>query len=714
MANESRGSSFFGFVSKNMIAVAAVVVVLMLILPIPKFLIDILMTLNLAISIVILLVVVYTPRASSFSSFPQMILFVTIFGLGINISSTKLILSADGKAGIDALRGNQSAMVQAFANIVAGNNLVIGFVIFVILIVVQVVVITKGAGRVSEVAARFTLDSMSTKQFDIDNQLNSGYITEDEARSMKEELRRDIDFYSNMDGSSKFVSGNVKAGIFITAVNLIGGLIVGMVSNHLDFSSSLELYSKLTIGDGLLSQLPSLMLSFATGVLVTADKSEKTLGEQVAHNFTIDGTIYQIVGAVLIVIGIVFHNETMLFLIPIGGLLIWYGFRLSKKKETEATDRAKKEAESKALSEKQGKGSAESDSVAPLDDLSLELGYALLPLVSEEAGAELLDRISRIRKESALDIGLPVPKIRIIDNMNLNPNEYSFKLRGIEVGRSAIRLGYYMCMNTGSVLEEIKGEATKDPTFGMPAIWVPEAQRVEAEQAGYVVVDPPTIIATHLTELIRNHAHEILGRKEVSLLVGKVKETNPIVVQEVMEGDHRMTYGDIEKVLKELLREQVSIRNMVTILETLANYKNITGSTWDLVGKVRESLGLQICLQYADEDRQLRVINLSQEWQEKVLEFSQVPSDGSRPYVAFDPVTGRQWIKNVSDEVAAVSASGYQPVILCSSVIRLQVKTAVERELPGIVVISDKEIVSAGSSISITVLGTVNYREGAY
>lgn len=714
MANESRGSSFFGFVSKNMIAVAAVVVVLMLILPIPKFLIDILMTLNLAISIVILLVVVYTPRASSFSSFPQMILFVTIFGLGINISSTKLILSADGKAGIDALRGNQSAMVQAFANIVAGNNLVIGFVIFVILIVVQVVVITKGAGRVSEVAARFTLDSMSTKQFDIDNQLNSGYITEDEARSMKEELRRDIDFYSNMDGSSKFVSGNVKAGIFITVVNLIGGLVVGRVQNHLDFLSSLEIYSKLTIGDGLLSQLPSLMLSFATGVLVTADKSEKTLGEQVIHNFTIDGTIYEIVGAVLVVIGIVFHNDTMLFLLPIGSVLIWYGFRLSKKKDVEAATKAKKEAESKAASEKQGKGSAESDSVAPLDDLSLELGYALLPLVSEEAGAELLDRISRIRKESALDIGLPVPKIRIIDNMNLNPNEYSFKLRGIEVGRSAIRLGYYMCMNTGSVLEEIKGEATKDPTFGMPAIWVPEAQRVEAEQAGYVVVDPPTIIATHLTELIRNHAHEILGRKEVSLLVGKVKETNPIVVQEVMEGDHRMTYGDIEKVLKELLREQVSIRNMVTVLETLANYKNITGSTWDLVGKVREALGLQICLQYADEDRQLRVINLSQEWQEKVLEFSQVPSDGSRPYVAFDPVTGRQWIKNVSDEVAAVSASGYQPVILCSSVIRLQVKTAVERELPGIVVISDKEIVSAGSSISITVLGTVNYREGAY
>ena len=333
-ANANRGKSVFDFISKNAVAVAVVMAVLMLILPLPKMFIDIFMTLNLALSIVVLLTVVYTPRASSFSSFPQMTLFMTIFGLGINISSTRLILSAKiSGGGAMALARNQSAMVQAFANIVAGNNLVIGFVIFIILIVVQVVVITKGASRVSEVAARFTLDSMATKQFDIDNQLNSGYITEDEARRQKEELRRDIDFYSNMDGSSKFVSGNVKAGIVITVINLIGGFAVGMAMNHLSFNDSLEMYSKLTIGDGLLSQLPSLMLSVATGILVTADKSEETLGEQVVKNFSLDGTIYEIVGAVLIIMAVAFHNNTMFFLLPIGGFLVYYGFRLTKTKK---------------------------------------------------------------------------------------------------------------------------------------------------------------------------------------------------------------------------------------------------------------------------------------------------------------------------------------------------------------------------------------------
>ncbi len=706
--NASRGKSFFDFISKNSIAVAAVLVVLMLILPLPKFLIDIFMTLNLALSIVILLTVVYTPRASSFSSFPQMTLFMTIFGLGINISSTRLILSAKiTGGGAQALARNQSAMVQAFANIVAGNNLVIGFVIFIILIVVQVVVITKGASRVSEVAARFTLDSMATKQFDIDNQLNSGYITEEEARHQKEELRKDIDFYSNMDGSSKFVSGNVKAGIVITVINLIGGFAVGMVMNHLSFSDSLELYSKLTIGDGLLSQLPSLMLSFATGILVTADKSKETLGEQVINNFSIDGTIYQIVGAVLLVIGAVFHNNTMFFLIPIGGLLLYYGIRLTRTKKVKKEKELIKEQEEKAASEKKGRNNAETDSVAPLDPLSLELGYALLPLVDESSGAELVERISRIRRESALDIGLPVPSIHIIDNMNLDPNEYCFKIRGIERCRSQIKLGYYMCMNTGSVIEEIKGEATKDPTFGLPAIWLPESQRSEAEQAGYIVVDPPNIIATHLTETIRAQASDILGSEEVSLLINSVKQTNPIVVSEVMEGDNKLSVIDIEKILKELLREQVSIRNMVTIMETLASLKNITRDPYELAEKVREALGLQICLQYADDDGKLRIINISQDWQKAILDHAQNPRDGTRPYVAFDPVDGRTWISAVSQVVSSVQ-NNYQPILFCSSVVRPLVKAAVEAEMPGIVVISDKEVLAAGNRVSIAVLGEVS------
>lgn len=706
MANENK-VGILNLIQKNMIGVAAVIVVAMLIIPLPKVFIDLLMILNLAISITVLLIVVYTPRASSFSSFPQLILFVTLFGLGINVSSTRLILSAQGN-NISALHNTQSAMVQAFASIVAGNNLVIGFVIFIILIVVQVVVITKGAGRVSEVAARFTLDSMSVKQFDIDNQLANGSITDEQANRMKEELRRDIDFYSNMDGSSKFVSGNVKAGIFITVVNLIGGFIVGMVQHKLDFATSLNLYSTLTIGDGLLSQLPSLMLSVATGVLVTGDKTDDTLGEKIIKEFSIDGVIYEIVGAVLVVMGLIFRAGTQYLLIPVGGALIFYGYTLSKKKQTDEL-KAKEEAAAKASAGKTAEGSnAEQDSVAHLDPLSLELGYALIPLVDKDKGAELLERISRIRREIALDLGLPVPKIRIIDNMNLDPNEYSFKIRGIEAGRCKIRLGYYMCMNTGAVTEELKGEATRDPAFGMPAIWVPETERADAEQAGYAVVDPPTIVATHITEIIKNHAAEILGREEVSLLVKDTEKNNPIVVDEVLNGAKRkFSYGELQEILQGLLLEKVSIRNMVTILETVSRYGSIIGNTWELTEKVREALGTQICMQYVDNDSRLRVVNLAQSWQQKILDKAQYPQDGSKPFVAFDPVDGRKWIKAVSDTIQSVRTMGYLPVIMCSSVVRLLVHYAIEREMPGLVVISDKEILAAGNSIALEVLGEI-------
>lgn len=710
MANENRGK-VLNFIQQNIPGVAAVVVVLMLIIPLPKSFIDFFMILNLALSVVILLVVIYTPRASSFSTFPRIVLFATLFGLGINISSTRLILVSPARA--SGYSSSQSAMVQAFANIVTGgNNVVIGMVIFIILIVIQVLVITKGAGRVSEVAARFTLDAMSTKQFDIDNQLSQGYITEDEAKIMKEELRRDIDFYQNMDGSSKFVSENVKAGIFITVINLVGGFIVGMVNNNMSFSDALSVYSVLTIGDGLLSQLPSLMLSFATGILVTGDKSGETLTDKIKKEFSIDGIIYEIVGAFLALMGIALRNHTQYLLVPMGALLFWFGFKMTKAKEDKEIKRKAAEAAEKSSSQ-QGAAAPENDAVAPLDPLQLQLGFALIPLVDKEKGAELLERITRIRRECALDIGLPVPKIRIIDNMSLEPNEYVFQIRGIKAGGSKLRLGYYMCMNTGLVTEEIPGEVTKDPAFGMPAIWVPEERRAEAEQAGYAVIDPPTVIATHITEIIRGNAARILGRQEVDILINSVKETNPIVVNEVLNGDKvRFTYGDIEKVLKGLLHEKVSIRNMVTILETLANFGSITKNTWDLIEKVREALGLQICLQYVDQDDKLRVVNLSQGWSQKFLDYAQTPSDGSQPFVAFDPVDGRKWIEAVSKTITSVHAMGYQPIIMCSSIIRQLVRYSIEREMPGVVVISDREILAASNNIGLEVLGEITDEDG--
>ena len=711
MENKQKGQ-FLKYATKPFIGIVVVLIIFTIIVPLPKMVIDILMALNLSLSIILLLVVVYTSRASDLSSFPQIILLFTLFGLGLNISSTRLILTAS--TGSKDL-SSQSAMVQAFANIVTGGdsetggNLVIGFVMFVIIIIIQVVVITKGAGRVSEVSARFTLDAMSTKQFDIDNRLSQGYITEEEAKKLKEQLSRDIDFYSNMDGSSKFVSGNVKAGIFITVINLVGGFLVGMLQNNLGWSDALDIYARLTIGDGLLSQVPSLLLSFSTGLLVTADKSPENLGEKITKEFFVDGVIFQITGGVVFALAIAFHNSTALFLIPLSIGIFFYGTKLSSDKKKSEVKRLEEEAKIKSEKE-QSRTNPESDSVAPLDPLQLQLGYALIPLVDKDKGAELLERITRMRRECALEIGLPVPKIRIIDNMSLEPNVYSFQIRGIEVASSTIRLGHYMCMDAGSVTETIQGEPTKDPAFGMNAIWVPEERRSEAEQAGYAVVDPPTIISTHITETIRHHAADILGRQEVEILLNSVKETNPIVVNEVLNGDARkFSYGDIEKILKGLLKELVSIRDMVTILETISNFGGITSNPYLLTEKVREALGKQICLQYADSDKKLRVVNLSQKWSEEILNHHVEPNDGSEPFVAFDEETSRLWIKDVSDVFAYLRNNNLVPVIMCASVIRPLVYSAVVREFPGVIVISDKEILAGGRDIQLEVLGEISY-----
>ena len=699
MANESRGN-ILKFLTGNIVPVAVVLAVFLLFIPIPKFLIDLSMILNLAFSIIILLQVVRVPRPSDFQTFPRVILFQTLFSLGINVSSTRLILTGKMQGGALA---NQSDMVKAFARIVAGNSLVVGFVIFIILIVVQVLVVTKGAGRVSEVAARFSLDSMNQKLFDIDNRLNSGVIDEAQAEVLKDAVRRDIDFYSNMDGSSKFVSGNVKAGIFITVVNLLGGFLVGMILNHMNFSDALNTYSSLTIGDGLTSQLPSLIISFATGLLVTGTKSDESLDQQLKAEFSGDGHIYEIVGGVLIVSGLALRGGTQLLLLPVGILSIFIGYQMTRdkqKKEYEKQQEAAQKSSSKAAA------ANDSERIVMLDPLSLELGYALIPLVDKEKGAELLERISRIRTEARHDIGLDIPKIRIQDNMTLEPNDYSFKIAGIEAGHSSVRVGYVMGLDTGAVTEVLEGEKTKDPAFGMDAIWLPEDRRTEAEGAGYVIVDPPTIISTHITEIIRNHASDLLDRQAVSVILDTVKQKNPVLVSEVLE-TAKISYGVIEKVLQNLLEERVSIRNYVRILETMANYASVSKNVWDMTQKVREALGLQICMQYADDNKKLHVMRLSQELSELVSEHAYYPEDGSKPYVAFDPVDRRRWVKAVSTSLTKVTQMGYQPVIITVSNVRQLVRSALEREMPGIAVISDMEMYAAGSGVSPEIIAEI-------
>ncbi len=675
------GAQRFGRSSDLAIAVAVIAVVMMLIIPLPTVLLDALMSINLLLALIILLIVMYTPRAIDFSSFPTVLLISTVFSLALNVSSTRLILSQ----GADF----QGQLVTAFGTFVVGTGgtegLVIGLVIFIILIAVQAFVITKGATRIAEVAARFTLDAMPMKQAAVEAEYNSGALSEEEARIKKMDVQREADFYGSMDGATKFVSGNVKVGIFITVINLIVGIIFGMIFRGEAFSLAIQTYAKFTIGDGLLSQIPSLLVSVATGIIVTRSVSDgkTTLGTDMQRQFSQNAWVFYVSGGSMALIGIL-PGFPWYILIPLGGALFFIGRRLQSLEKASFEAKVNKERE---LQQTQGSAIAEISPVVPLDPLSLELGLALIPLVDKEKGAELLERVTRIRREFALDLGLVVPRIRITDNMHIDHNAYSFKVKGIEVGSSHIRMGWYMCMNTGTVSDELPGEATTDPAFGLPAIWVSEADREKAERAGYAVVDPPTIIATHLTELIKSHAAEILGRQEVQAIVDTLKKEYPTAVEEATK---IFTIGEIQKVLQGLLREQVSIRNMVVIFETIADFGPVTKKSDILVEKVRQALGRQICLQYADENKTMHVLTVAQDFLQKLIDSRVDTVNG--PIAALDPVTQRAWITSLSSSVALSQGKGYMPIILCPEEARALVKASTEREMPNLVVVSVPEI----------------------
>jgi flagellar biosynthesis protein FlhA len=672
--------NLIGNASDMAVAASAVAVVLMIIIPIPSVLLDALLAVNLTIAILILLIVLFTKKATEFSIFPTMLLVTTVFGLALNISTMRLILSKGVNFDVK--------MIRAFASFVVGSGgadgLVIGFIIFIVIIAVQAIVITKGATRIAEVAARFTLDGLPGKQMSIDAEYNSGSITEEEAIRRKQEVQREVDFYGQMDGASKFISGNVKAAIFITVINFVGGLIIGMVFHKEDFNTAITTYTMLTIGDGLISQIPALLVSTATGIIVTRANSEGTFGHDVTTQFTQNAKIY-IVGATVLMILALLPGFPWYVLIPMAAMLAFIGVRLARKQVADA-DKAKAAA---AGASRKAEAPSDLSPVVPLDPISLELGYGLIPLVDKDKGADLLERITRIRKESALDMGLVVPRIRIIDNMRLEPSEYCFKIRGVQVGRGLIRLGYYLAINPGGVTEEIPGEKTRDPTFDLPALWIAEDQRDRTERAGYTVVDAPSIIATHLTDIIKRHASEILGRQEVQSILDALKKDYPAVVEDTAK---RLSLGETQKVLQALLREQVSVRNMVVILETLADYAGITKDPVFLAEKCRQALGRQICLQYADQDRNLRVLTIEPGLEQKIID-SRVDTPGG-VIAALEPSLQRQWIKALTRAVSAVQQKGWLPIVLCSEGARALVKAATSRELPDLIVLSVPEIVA--------------------
>jgi len=675
------------------VAVGVIAVVMMLIIPLPAFILDTLMSVNIVLSLLIILIVLYTRQALDFSVFPTLLLIATVFGLALNVSSTRLILSQGSQF--------QGKMVRAFGTFVVGarglEGYVIGLIIFMIIIAVQFIVITKGSTRVAEVAARFTLDALPGKQMAIEAEYNSGLITEEEATRKKSELQREADFYGAMDGASKFVAGNVKVGILITLINVIGGMIVGMTIHGESFNVALDTYVSLTIGDGLVTQLPALLISTSTGVIVTRAVSDESFGVDVTRQFSFQSRPYLIAAGFLGILAVL-PGFPWYVLFPLGGMLAGLGLTLRRKKQAVEEKERVKEAEARAKV-----APVEISPVVPLDPLSLEIGYGLIPLVDKDKGAELLDRITRIRREAALDLGLVVPRIRIIDNMRLEPSEYCFKIKGVEVGRGAIRMGSYLAINPGGLKEELEGESAKDPAFGLPATWIAETEREKAERLGYTVVDPPSIIATHLTEIIKAHAGEIIGRQEVQSILDTLKNDYPTVVEEVAKG---FSVGEIQKVLQGLLREQVSIRNIVVVLETMADYGSVSKDTAFLAEKVRQALGRQICLHYSGDDKTIHVMTLDPNLEQKIVEARVDTASG--PTAALEPQMQRKWITSLTNSVHNVQQQGHLPIVLCSEAARLLIKGSTIREIPHLVVLSVPEIVP---DVKIETLGEIRIEE---
>ena len=693
--------STLGLIGKSsnefLIAAGVIIIIAMMLIPLPTFLLDTLQSFNFMLSLLVILLVLFIRHTTDFSVFPTLLLISTLYSLALNIASTRLIL-AQGSA-------FDGKLIKAFSTFVVGTKepkgLVIGFIIFIILIAVQYIVITKGATRVAEVAARFTLDGMVQKNMSIDSELASGALTEDEAMKKRARLQKEVDFYSTMDGATKFVSGNVKIGILTILIDIVGGLIIGVVYHNEPIDLALVTYVSLTIGDGLVTQFPSLLMATATGIIVTRSISDGSFATDVTNQFSRDSRIY-IIAAVFLFLLSFLPGFPWYVLIPMAGLTGFTGWRISRKQmAAEAAQKAEKKEEVQ-----KDESAFEIPGIDPLDPLSLELGYGLIPLVDKEKGADLLERITRIRKETAAELGLVVPKIRVRDNMKLEPSEYSFKIKGVEIGKAVIRLNHYLAIESGNVDEPIQGEKTTDPAFGLPAIWINEKERENAEQSGYLVVDPPSIIATHLTGIIKKHSSEILGRQEVRSIIDSLSNKYPAITNEIKAGELQkgLSIGEIQKVLQNLLKEQVSIRNIVAILETLIDYYPATNDTTILTEKARQALGRQICLQYTDEDKKLNVVTINSALEDKIVESRVVTKDGHTAVLDNEFVSS--FINATTNLFIGLKELKKNIVILTSEGSRILVKKFFERERMGMPVISIKELTD---DIKIEKLGEIDF-----
>ncbi|MDB2136487.1 MULTISPECIES: flagellar biosynthesis protein FlhA [Clostridium] len=657
------------------IAFGVIGIVLMIIIPLPKIMLDLLLALNITISIVIILITMFTTNVLQLSVFPTLLLVTTLFRLGLNISSTRLILT----------EADAGTIVSAFGDFVIRGNYVVGIIIFLIIVVIQFMVITNGAGRVSEVSARFTLDAMPGKQMSIDADLNSGMIDDAMAKKRRHDLQAEADFYGAMDGASKFVKGDAIAGIIVTIINIIGGIIIGVMFNGMDAGTAAQTYTKLTVGDGLVSQVPALLISTASGILVTRSGNDETFGDTVSNQLTAFPIATGIASAVMLFLGLVPNMPKIPFFVAavaMGGLTyLLYKEDAAKQVEEVIT-------EEEEIMQQERKEPENVMNLISVEAMEVEIGYGLIPLADESSGGDLLQRIASVRRQCAIEMGIVVQPIRIRDNLQLKTNEYIIKIRGTKVVSSELMPSMLLCMDPTGENSDLPGIKTIEPTFGLPAVWINKDQREDAEIKGLTVVDPTTVMVTHLTETIKNHSYELLGRQEVKLIVDNAKEKYSAVVEELIPD--LLTIGELQKVLQNLLREKVPIKDIVTIMESLADNARNTRDLEVLTEYVRFSLSRTICNTVVDENRTINVVTLDPVIEDIVANNIQKSVQGSFPTV--DPDTTTKILGAIKDTVESVYFYNNQPIILVSPNIRPVFRKLIEMVFPQIMIISLNEV----------------------
>lgn len=663
---------------KSDIGIAAYIIVafVMMIIPIPSLLLDFFLAFNMAIAFTVLFVCMFSKEVLELSYFPTIILFTTIFRLAMNVSSTKLILT----------KGYAGNVVQTFGKFVGGGDLVVGAVIFIILIMVQFLVINKGSERVAEVTARFTLDAMPGKQMAIDADLNTGAIDDKEARARREKIQQESTFFGSMDGAVKYVKGDAIMGLLLTAINVIGGIVTGMTKDGLELQSALDKYVILTIGDGLVSQIPSLLISLSTGILVTKGSKEADFGPTILKQLFGVPKVMYLVGTTLSFLGLVTELNTILFL-GMGLAFIVGGRMMAGNLETAGIEAM---VDSDEVAAEEIRQPENVNSLLQVDPIELEFGYGIIPLADVNQGGDLLDRVVMIRRQIALELGTVVPIIRLRDNIQLNPNQYIIKIKGIQVSEGEILFDHYMAMNPGYVEEEITGIPTFEPSFHLPAIWITEGQRERAEILGYTVVDPPSIIATHLTEIIRQYISELLTRQDVQNLVNNLKETNPSLVEELLP--KQLGLGEIQKVLQNLLKEGISIRDLLTIFETLADYAPTSRDTDILTEYVRQSLKRAISNKYFPAHETTSVITLDPKVEQEIMSSVKQTEQGA--YLNLDPERTKKIMESVGKEVQKMENLGKNAIVITSPIVRMYFKRLTEDYYKDLIVVSYNEIES--------------------